>query len=97
MQALGLTGVELWKLIFMETGLMGATAGLLSFPTGVILAVVLIYVINLRSFGWTIAMSLNPWIFLGAFATAVVAALVAGIYPGFRLVQLPVADNLRGE
>lgn len=97
MQALGLTGVELWKLIFMETGLMGATAGLLSFPTGVILAVVLIYVINLRSFGWTIEMSLNVWIFLGAFATAVVAALVAGIYPGLRLAQLPVAENLRGE
>jgi putative ABC transport system permease protein len=97
MQALGLTGLDLWKLIFMETGLMGATAGLLSFPTGLILAVVLIYVINLRSFGWTIEMSMNAYIFFGALATAVAAALIAGIYPGWRLVHMPVADNLRGE
>jgi putative ABC transport system permease protein len=97
MQALGLTARDLWKLIFMETGLMGATAGVLSFPTGVILAVVLIYVINLRSFGWTIEMSLNLWIFAGALATAVSAALLAGVYPGWRLVRLPVAENLRGE
>jgi putative ABC transport system permease protein len=97
MQALGLTGRDLWKLIFMETGLMGATAGLLSFPTGVILAIVLIYVINLRSFGWTIQLSISTFIFLGAFATAIAAALIAGIYPGWRLVRLPVADNLRGE
>jgi putative ABC transport system permease protein len=97
MQALGLTGLDLWKLIFMETGLMGATAGLLSFPTGAILAVVLIYVINLRSFGWTINMSLNLWIFIGALGTAIAAALIAGIYPGWRLVRLPVAENLSRE
>jgi putative ABC transport system permease protein len=97
MQALGLTASDLWKLIFMETGLMGATAGILSFPTGVILAIVLIYVINLRSFGWTIDLSMNMWIFLGALTTAIGAALLAGLYPGWRLVRLPVADNLRGE
>lgn len=97
MQALGLTGKDLWKLIFMETGLMGATAGLLSFPTGVVLAIVLIYVINLRSFGWTIQMTMDAWIFFGALATAIMAALIAGVYPGWRLVRLPVADNLRGE
>ncbi len=97
MQALGLTGADLWKLIFMETGLMGTIAGLLSFPTGVVLAIVLIYVINLRSFGWTIQMTMNAEIFLGALATAIIAALIAGVYPGWRLVRLPVADNLRGE
>lgn len=97
MQALGLTGTGLWKLIFMETGLMGATAGVLSFPTGIILAVVLIYFINLRSFGWTIKMSLDPTIFIGALGTAVLAALLAGIYPGWRLINLPVAENLSRE
>lgn len=97
MRALGLTGSDLWKLIFMETGLMGATAGLLSFPTGVVLAVVLIYVINLRSFGWTINMSLDPWIFLSALAAAITAALIAGIYPGLRLLRLPVAESLSRE
>ena len=39
---------------------MGATAGLLSLPTGYVLALVLVYVINLRSFGWTIQMHARP-------------------------------------
>ncbi len=56
LQALGLTPGQLWRLTFLETGLMGLAAGLFSLPTGYILAVVLVYVINLRSFGWTIEM-----------------------------------------
>jgi len=66
-------------------------------PTGAILAVVLIYVINLRSFGWTIEMRLNPILFLGALVTAIAAALIAGIYPAIRLINQPVAENLSAE
>ena len=33
---------------------MGAVAGLLAMPTGLTLALILIYIINRRSFGWTL-------------------------------------------
>jgi putative ABC transport system permease protein len=97
MQALGLREGGLWLLTSLETGIMGIVAGILSMPTGAILAVVLIYVINLRSFGWTIEMTLEPQIFLGAVVTAVVAALLAGIYPAMRLIRQPVAESLSAE
>jgi putative ABC transport system permease protein len=95
--ALGLTNLQLLSLTLLETGLMGLTAGLLSLPTGFILSLVLIYVINLRSFGWTIQMTLDPWVFVQAVLISVSAALLAAIYPLRRLLALPVAAALRQE
>ena len=97
MQAVGLTEGQLWRLTFLETGLMGATAGLLSMPTGFILALVLIYVINLRSFGWTIQMEMDVSIFVQAMIVSVMAALLAAIYPLIRLRGLEIAVGLRSE
>ena len=97
MQALGLRERGLWLLTSLETGMMGLVSGLMAIPTGAILAVVLVYVINLRSFGWTIELSFEPWIFLGAVITAVMAALLAGIYPTLRLIHQGIAENLSVE
>ncbi len=97
LQALGLTAGQLWRLTFLETGLMGATAGLLSMPTGFVLALVLIYVINLRSFGWTIQMQAEPWVYVQALAVSVLAAVLAAIYPMRRLLRMEVAAALRQE
>jgi putative ABC transport system permease protein len=95
--ALGLTQAQLWGLTLLETGLMGLTAGLLSLPTGLVLALVLIFVINLRSFGWTIQLTLDPWVFVQAVVVSVSAAELAAIYPMRRLLRLPVATALRQE
>jgi putative ABC transport system permease protein len=97
LQALGLTKGGLWSLTLLETGLMGLTAGLLSLPTGLILALVLIYVINLRSFGWTIQLAPAPQVFVQALVVAVAAALLAGLYPLRRLNHMQIADALRQE
>jgi putative ABC transport system permease protein len=97
LQALGLTADQLWRLTFLETGLMGASAGLFSLPTGFVLALVLIYVINLRSFGWTIQMQPEPWVYAQALGVSVLAAMLAAIYPMRRLQQSSVAAALRQE
>ena len=97
LQALGLTASQLWKLTFLETGLMGATAGLLSLPTGFVLALVLVYVINLRSFGWTIQMQPEWLVYVQAFGVSIAAALLAAVYPMRRLLKMPVALALRQE
>lgn len=97
LRANGMTRRQLWRLSLLETGLMGASAGLLALPTGVMLAVVLIYIINLRSFGWTLEMQLQPQTFLQAFAVALLAALLAGLYPAWRLGQMQPATAVRAE
>ncbi len=97
MQAVGLTQGQLWRLTLLETGFMGATAGLLSLPVGFVLSLVLVYVINLRSFGWTIQLSLDPWVFGQAMIMSIIAALLAAVYPVIRLQKMPIAAGLRGE
>ena len=76
---------------------MGGTAGLLAMPVGYILAWILIYVINVRSFGWTLQMQVEPAYFLQAFLVAVGAALLAGVYPSLRLGRMVVATAVREE
>ena len=39
---------------------MGLLAGVLSLPTGFLLAVILVDVINVRSFGWTMRLAPRP-------------------------------------
>ena len=97
LRATGMTPRQLWNFTLIQTGLMGTTAGLLALPIGLVLAVVLVYVINVRSFGWTMALVLQPSTFAQAFAVAVIAALAAGVYPAWRLMQLVTAQALRSE
>jgi putative ABC transport system permease protein len=97
LRALGLTGRQLWQLVMVETGLMGLAAGLLAMPTGYTLAVILVYVINRRSFGWTLQMALEPGTFLQALAVAIVAALLAGIYPALKMGRMAAAEVIRYE
>jgi len=97
LRALGLTGGQLWRLTMLETGLMGLSAGLLAMPTGYVVTLILIYVINLRSFGWTIQLFLEPRVFVQSLGLAVLAALLAGIYPALRLSQMVTSEAVRYE
>ncbi|MCX7853029.1 MAG: ABC transporter permease, partial [Caldilineales bacterium] len=97
LRALGLTLADMHRLALIETGLAGAAAGLLAIPTGYVLAWILIFIINKRSFGWTLQMHLEPAAFVQAFGLAVGAALLAALYPAWRLHRLDVAAALRND
>ena len=97
LKALGLTGKQLWQLVMLETGLMGLTAGILAVPTGVALSLILIYVINLRSFGWTLQLDMRPGAFALGLLIAVSAALLAGVVPAWRLSRMEAAEAIRYE
>lgn len=97
LRATGMTVRQLWQLTLVETGLMGLVAGLLAIPTGYVLAWVLIYVINVRSFGWTLRMHIESGYFVQAIGVALLAALLAGIYPALRLGRMVVATAVRQE
>ena len=97
LRAVGMTRRQLWRLTLVETGLMGTTAGIIAMPTGFVLALILIYIINLRSFGWTLQMHLQPIYFLQALIVALVAALLAGVYPAWHVGRMQPADALREE
>ena len=95
--ALGLGERQQWALGLLETGLWGASPALLSLPLGWLLAVILVDVINVRSFGWTMRLELEPWLFAQAFAVSVAAAMLASVYPLLRLRRRSLAAALRQE
>ncbi len=97
MRATGMTPSQLRRFTFIQTGLMGTVAGLLAIPIGLILAMVLIYVINVRSFGWTMQFEIIYGEIGQAFIVAVGAALLAGVYPAYQLAKMNVSRALRSE
>jgi putative ABC transport system permease protein len=95
LKAIGLSSRQLWRLITLETGLMGAVAGLLSMPTGYVLALILVFIINRRSFGWTLQMQVTLEPFIQAFVIALLAAILAGLYPALRITRRNTAEAIR--
>ena len=76
---------------------MGLVAGLLAVPTGYALALILIYVINQRSFGWTLQLRCPSRRLAQGVLVALVAALLAGIYPALRMSRMAAAEAIRYE
>lgn len=97
LRATGVTPRQVWRYITLQSGLMGLFAGLLALPLGLILAGVLIFVINKRSFGWTMQVQVSPEVLLQALVLALIAALLAAIYPAWRMAQANPAMALREE
>ena len=97
LRAIGVTPRQLWRLVMVETGLMGLIAGLLALPVGTATAALLVLVLNQRSFGWALDLHITPAILFQDLALAIVAALLAGIYPALKVARTSPAEALRTE
>ena len=69
----------------------------MSIPLGFVVAIIFIYVINVRSFGWTIQFYPYAKYFIQGLFTAVIAAVLAGIYPAWKFAVTNIANVLREE
>lgn len=97
LRANGLTPAQVWRLVVLQTGLMGFVAGLFSVPVGLVLSWVMIHVINLRAFGWTLSMTVDPFLLAQGMVVAIGASVLAGLYPAWRLAGASPALALREE
>ncbi len=97
MRSNGLTQKQMLRLTLWETGIMGMVAGIMAMPVGLALAMALIKVINLRSFGWSMEMFIRWQFFAQAFAVAILAALLAGLYPAWRIGRIQPVEAIRSE
>ena len=97
LRAIGMTPLEIGKMVCSQCMLMGILAGLFALPVGILLAKVLIQVINLRSFGWSFPLLIESSIFYNSLITAFLAALAAGIYPLLKMAKSSPALALKGE
>jgi putative ABC transport system permease protein len=94
---LGAARGQVRKLILVDAGLLGILANLAGLALGFALSLVLIYVINKQSFGWTIRFHWPVEILLGALTVVYVATVLAGLYPAQVAVRLNPLEVVHEE
>ena len=97
LRASGITPAEIQRMILGQTLVMGVFAGLLALPLGYLMSTLLIEVINVRSFGWTMQQVVPLASIWQALLLAMAAAFLAGIYPAINAARMPIARSLREE
>jgi putative ABC transport system permease protein len=97
LRALGVTGRQVGGSVLTHTLLLGLIAGLVAIPLGFALAATLTEVINQRAFGWTMPLSLAPGHAVQALGLALLAALLAALYPSWRAARAIPAAALKEE
>jgi putative ABC transport system permease protein len=81
------------RAVVIEAALIGGMSQVIGLAVGLALAVILVYVINVQSFGWTIQFRV-PIVFLAQISLAVVVATaLAGLYPARRAAQLVLTQD----
>jgi putative ABC transport system permease protein len=95
LRALGMTRRELLLLLQLQSVAMGLIAGVLSLPLGALMALVLTHVINRRAFGWGMDFHLPVEVLAHTMLVAIIAAVLAGLYPAWRLSRTSPAQALR--
>lgn len=83
--ALGFTRGELAALAILDALALGICAGLMALPVGAAVSWLLVHVVNLRAFGWTLALGMGPRLFVETLALAALAGLLAGLTPAWQL------------
>ena len=94
---LGASSRQLHKLILTEAGLLGLLANLSGVVLGFFLSLILIFVINKQSFGWTIRLHWPVAVLLGATAVVCIATILAGYYPARIAVALNPVEVVHEE
>ncbi len=96
-RALGFSTGQVAGMTLLEGLGMGLVSFVLSTGVGTALAWVLIHVINLRSFNWTVFFHFEWWPYLLTGGTAILASLGAAIYPIWRVCRTYPQMQIREE
>jgi putative ABC transport system permease protein len=97
LRSVGFTRGGIRRTVLCEAACMGLLANVVGALAGLALSLILIYVINKQSFGWTIQFSF-PARLLAEYALLTLgASLAAGFFPAWRASRIPIAEAVRYE
>ncbi|HEV8076525.1 MAG TPA: FtsX-like permease family protein [Candidatus Acidoferrum sp.] len=94
---LGASSGQIRKMILVEAGLLGLLANLAGFVLGYFLSLILVFVINKQSFGWTIRFHWPVAVLLGALTMVYAATVLSGLYPARVAVRLNPLEVIHEE
>ena len=94
---LGASALQIRKLIVAEAALLGILANIAGVVLGYLLSLVLIFVINKQSFGWTIRFHWPVEVLLIALTVVYVATVLAGLYAAQVAVRLNPLEVVHEE
>ncbi len=90
LRLIGAARRQVQRVVVIEAALIGATSQAIGLAVGLALSMLLVYVINVQSFGWTIQFRVPGWFLLQVSVAVVVATALAGFYPARRAARLVV-------
>lgn len=96
-RASGATRLQIMQVVLLQTFIMGLFAGLLALPLGWFMSEILVKVINVRSFGWSMQSLLPEGAIAETLVLACLSAVLAGLYPAWRLSRANIASQLRDD
>ena len=94
---LGATGRQIRRLILVEAGLIGLLATAVGLGLGVVLSLVLVFVINKQSFGWTIQFHWPVAALAWSMGIVYVATVLAGLYPARLAMRMNPIEVIHEE
>jgi len=94
---LGADNAQIRKMILAEAGLLGLLANVTGILLGFALSLILIFVINKQSFGWTIRFHWPVAVLTAAIFLIFVSTVLAGFYPARIAVRLNPVEVVHEE
>jgi putative ABC transport system permease protein len=92
LRLVGADAAQVRRTVMIESGLLGAASQALGIPLGFVLSVLLIDVINVQSFGWTIQWHVPIAFLAQALAALLAASVLAGLYPARAASSATLSD-----
>jgi putative ABC transport system permease protein len=96
-RAVGAFRRQIEKTTLIEAGMIGFFSHILGLICGFLLSILLIYVINKQSFGWTIQFSIPLWSLIESWLVVMVTSIGAGLIPARRAAKMNLVESLRME
>ena len=96
-RAVGAFQRQIQKTTLIEAGMIGFFSHILGLLCGFLLSVLLIYVINKQSFGWTIQFSIPLRSLIESWLIVMITSIGAGFIPARRAAKMNVVESLRME
>jgi putative ABC transport system permease protein len=90
LRLIGAARRQVQRVVVIEAALIGAASQAIGLVVGLALSMLLVYVINVQSFGWTIQFSVPIVFLLQVSVLVVIATAIAGLYPARRAATLVV-------